>query len=298
MTENPCDAIGTQIHQRITDLIASASLEVIPLEGAREKVRAAPTGSTVTITCSPKFGLERTLEYATTTVADGYRVVPHLAARMVRDEQSLRRFVSRVVDLGVNDLYVIGGDADEPLGKFSSAAEILDALSGFAHGLERIGVGCYPEGHPKIPDTDLLEALLDKQVHADYMVSQLCFDSAALMDWIEQIRVAGVLLPLRIGLAAPIKTTKLAELSLRIGVGQSIRYLTKQHGMVGSLLLGRSYAPQDLLLDMGERLLAEEFDIEGLHMFTFNQVEVTVAWQRQLTGLASSPTPEWPERSA
>ncbi len=298
MTENSRDTIGPQARRRMADLIASASLEVIPLKGVQEKVRGVRAGSTVTITCSPKFGLERTLEYVTAAVADGYRVVPHLAARMVENEQSLRRFMSRVVDLGVDDLYVIGGDADEPLGKFSSAADILDALSGFGHGLQRIGVACYPEGHPKIPDPVLLAALLDKQVHADYMVSQLCFDSAALMDWIERVRAGGVRLPLRIGLAAPIKITRLAELSLRIGVGQSIRYVTKQNGLVGSLLLGRSYAPQDLLLDMGERLLADEFGIEGLHMFTFNQVEATISWQRQLTGPASELTPEWPERSA
>jgi methylenetetrahydrofolate reductase (NADPH) len=202
---------------------------------------------------------------------------------MIEDEQALRRFVSRVVDLGVDDLYVIGGDADEPLGRFGAAEQVLHALQDFDHGLRRIGVGCYPEGHPKIDDATLMDALLTKQVHADYMVSQLCFDSAALVRWLDEVRGRGVRLPLRIGLAAPIKTAKLVELSVKIGVGQSLRYLTKQHGMVGGLLLGRSYAPEKLLLDMGERLGSPDLGLEGLHIFTFNQVDVTVAWQRRVT---------------
>jgi methylenetetrahydrofolate reductase (NADPH) len=263
-------------------LIASASLEVIPLKGAESAVRSAPAGTTVTITCSPRFGLERTLDHVAAAAASGYRVVPHLAARMVEDEQALRRFVSRVVDLGADDLYVIGGDADEPLGRFGAAEQILDSLQDFDHGLTRIGVGCYPEGHPKISDSALMAALMAKQVHADYMVSQLCFDSAALVRWLDDVRAGGVRLPLRIGLAAPIRTAKLVELSIKIGVGQSIRYLTKQHGMVGGLLLGRSYAPEKLLLDMGERLGSPDLDVEGLHVFTFNQVEVTVGWQRRV----------------
>lgn len=283
MTLDVCESVSPPMLRWLADLIASASLEVIPLKGAAEKLKAAPAGSTVTITCSPKFGLERTLEYVEAAVAGGYRVVPHLAARMVPDEQALRRFVTRAVRLGVDDLYVIGGDADEPLGIFDSAGQVLDALSLFDHRLGRIGVACYPEGHPKIPDATLMQALRDKQVHAHYMVSQLCFDATALAGWIKRVRAAGIGLPLRIGLAAPIKTARLAELSLRIGVGQSIRYLSKQHGMVGSLVLGRSYAPQDLLVAMGEDLASDEFLVEGLHMFTFNQVDVTAAWQRRFT---------------
>jgi methylenetetrahydrofolate reductase (NADPH) len=287
MSIDECETVSPPMQQWLAALIASASLEVIPLKGAKDKVRAADPGSTMTITCSPKFGLERTLEHVEAAIADGYRVVPHLAARMVEDEHALRRFVSRVVKLGVDDLYIIGGDADEPLGKFESAGQVLDALSLYDHGLGRIGVGCYPEGHPKISDQILVQALLDKQVHADYMVSQLCFDGSALAGWIRQIRARGIRLPLRIGLAAPIRTSKLVELSLRIGVGQSIRYLTKQHGMVGSMLLGRAYAPQDLLMSMGEELATEEFRVEGLHLFTFNQVDVTAAWQRDLVGFGA-----------
>jgi len=102
----------------VSALVATANLEVIPLIGAQEKVLAAPAGTTITITCSPKFGLERSLEHITSAVQAGYSVVPHLAARMVSTDRDLREFVARICDMGVTDLYVIGGDGHEPAGPY------------------------------------------------------------------------------------------------------------------------------------------------------------------------------------
>ena len=270
----------------VRDLIRSANVEVIPLKGADALVRTLSTDTTVTITCSPKLGLARTLEHVEHARRAGYRVVPHLAARQIADRAELRMIVSRVTAVGVTDLYVIGGDAPEPAGRYACAADLLRDLAEFEHSIARIGVGCYPEGHPKIADDVLFEALLEKQDLADYMVSQLCFESEEIVGWLSRARVSGVRLPLRIGLAAPMSTRKLAELSLKIGVGASVRFLSKQHGLVGNLLIGNSYRPEDLLREIDPRLLGDPTEIEGLHLFSFNQIEATVGWQRKSAGAA------------
>lgn len=282
MSSHSPQALPVEFSERVRALIAGANLEIIPLKGADDKVRSVPPGTKITITCSPKFGLERSLDHVASAVQHGYRVVPHLAARMVESDQDLRNFVRRIEDIGITDLYVVGGDADEPLGRFFDAESILVALSEFDHGLTRLGVGCYPEGHPKIDNEALAEALRRKQQYADYMVSQLCFDVNALVAWLQQTREVGVTLPLWIGLAAPLKTVKLAELSLKIGVGQSLRFLTKQHKMFGNLVLGRNYAPEQLLNDIGPDLLSPELNVEGVHLFSFNQIDATVNWQRRI----------------
>src|SRR5690348_15529263 len=98
-------------HPVVTSLIRSATVEVIPLKSVRDKIVLLPPDSTLTITCSPRFGLDRTLEYVETAARAGYRVVPHLAARQVRDRSELSGFVARIRAAGVTDLYVIGGDA-------------------------------------------------------------------------------------------------------------------------------------------------------------------------------------------
>jgi methylenetetrahydrofolate reductase (NADPH) len=269
--------------ERRRALARTANIEIIPLRGVEEKLSALPAGTTITVTCSPKWGLERTLEHTASAVEAGFSVVPHLAARQITGERELREIVDRLAGLGIRDIHVIGGDAPEPAGGFASAGELLDALSALAHPFEEIGVACYPEKHPLIPAEDLLEALRHKQKHATYMVSQLCFDADVLLGWLRGIRGLGVTLPLRAGLAAPLNTRKLLELSVRIGVGSSMRYLSHQHGLLGTLFGSGSYRPEKLLERIARALDAEDLGIEKIHLYSFNQIAATVEWQRRIT---------------
>jgi methylenetetrahydrofolate reductase (NADPH) len=266
-------------------LVRSADLEIIPLRGVAERLAVVPKQTTITITSSPKLGSDRTLEYTALAARAGYRVVPHLAAREVTDRANLREIVARLRGLGVKDLYVIGGDEPEPAGSYSSAGDLLEDLAFVDDGFETIGVACYPEGHPLISDASLLEALRRKQPLANYMVSQLCFDPDAVIRWLRLVRSEGVLLPLRVGVAAPLEMRRLASLSLKVGVGSSIRYLTHQHGFIAKLLPGRSYHPERFLHAIRDALSSAELRIEGLHLFSFNQISSTVEWQREIGGL-------------
>lgn len=265
-------------------LVGDADIEVIPLRSADEKLKAIPEGTTVTVTTSAKLGLDRTLEFAGKAVRAGYNVVPHLAARQLTGEEGLRGFIGRLGELGISQLYLIGGDATLPAGPYDSSLQVLEAMRHFDHGVTRIGVACYPEGHPKISDAVLAEALRAKQPYAAYMVSQLCFNPETLVSWLRRVRGEGITLPLHIGLAGPMQVTKLLKLGPQIGVGTSVRYLAKQHGFIGNVLKGGAYRPESLLQEMGDAVASPELGIEGLHLFSFNQVEETVQWQRKVTG--------------
>ncbi|WP_194922980.1 methylenetetrahydrofolate reductase [Catenulispora pinisilvae] len=258
----------------IGPVLADATIEIIPLKGAQDQIQAAPAAATVAITCSPRFGLDRTLQFCAVAADSGRRVVPHLAARMVTSRRELTEFVSRIQDLGITDLYVIGGDSEKPAGPYSEAGQVLEDLHEHGHALARLGVSCYPEGHPLIGDDQLWAALERKQQLATYMVSQMCFDGVVVRDWLAQARQRGISLPLRAGVAGPVKLAKLAELSLRIGVGQSLRYLGKQHGMVGNVLRRRAYDPSPFI-----SVITGMPGVEGLHFFSFNQVPEYVAWR-------------------
>lgn len=275
---------GAEIRHAVEALVGAADIEVTPLRGADKKLAIVPARTTITVTCSAKLGLERTLEFSEFAAKAGFRVVPHLAARQVADEADLRRFVGQLGDSGITDLYVIGGDAPKPAGPYSSAVEVLETLAGIDHSLQTIGVACYPEGHPVIPDATLLEALHHKEALADYMVSQLCFNADALVGWLRKIRAVGFQLPLHIGLAGPLQVRKLAALSLRIGARSSIRYLTKQHGFLGNVLRGGSYQPEKLLSQIDQSLASDDLGIERLHLYSFNQLDLTVEWQRRIAG--------------
>jgi methylenetetrahydrofolate reductase (NADPH) len=271
-------ANGVVAHMK--SLARDATIEVIPLRGALEKIASIPESITVTVTCSPKFGFERTLEQVTHARELGHRVVPHLAARSMGSKHELRAIVLRLGDLGVDDLYVVGGDGDA-VGPYSEAFDVLRDIQDMEHRFVRLGVGCYPEGHPHIAPDVLIDALMRKQQYATYMVNQLCFDGAALLDWIRSARQSGINIPLRIGLTAPLRIRKLVEMAVKIGVGPSVKFLTKQHGLVGGLL-GGSYEPADLLIDVLTAADVDELKIEGLHLFSFNQVDLTLGWLNRL----------------
>lgn len=277
------------VRRAVRRLIRDADIEIIPLKSAVASYDAVPPGATITITCSPKFGLQRTLEHSALAAAQGYRVIPHVAARQVKDEAELRGFVDQLQEVGIKDLYVIGGDANEPAGIYRNAGDLLESLGTMPHTITSIGVACYPEGHPKISDEVLLGALLANQAHAHYMVSQLCFDPDAMVTWLREVREQGVTLPLHVGLASPLKTRKLVELSLRIGVGSSLHYLTKQHGMIGNLLMGTAYHPEEFLLALDDVLLPDGLGVESVHLNSFNQIGLTIEWQRRMGAALPDP---------
>ncbi len=258
-------------------LLDGPRYEVIPVAGIEAKVQDLPEGSTVAVTASPAQGLERTIDVSTVLAAGGYRAVPHFSARMLTGRSELERLVRRLDGTGIDEAFVIGGDATPPAGVYADAGDLLEELAGMAHPFKRIGIGGYPEGHPLIADDLLLEALLRKQPHATHIVTQLCFDTDALVSWVGAIREAGVDLPVLVGLPGVVERRKLAEISLKSGVGASLRYLRKNRRQLAALARSRRYDPTPLAGAVAAHL-DDGLGLGGVHLFTFNQVAPTREW--------------------
>jgi len=265
----------------VAQLLEAPRYEVIPVNGIEDNVAALPEGTTVTVTASPRHGIERTIDVSARLAGRGYRAVPHLAARMIADRGQLERIVAHLEAAGIHEAFVVGGDASPPAGAYADAGDLLDELARLPHSLARIGVGGYPEGHPLIPAASLLEALRRKQRHADYIATQLCFDAEALVRWVLVMRKAGIVLPIVVGLPGVVERHKLAEISLKTGVGASLRYLAKHGRQIATLARSRRFDPTPLALAVAARAEEEDLGIVGAHLFTFNQVEATEAWVRR-----------------
>jgi methylenetetrahydrofolate reductase (NADPH) len=264
----------------VARLLMEPRYEVIPVDGIERKVAALPEGATVTVTASPRHGLERTIDVSARLAGRGYRVVPHLAARMIADRGQLERILAHLEAAGIHEAFVVGGDAAPPAGGYADAGDLLDELSALPHSLARIGVGGYPEGHPLIPAASLLEALRRKQQHADYITTQLCFDAEALARWVRDLREAGIGLPVVVGLPGVVERRKLAEISLKTGVGASLRYLARHGRQIATLARARRFDPTPLALAVAAAADGTGLGIGGAHLFTFNQLEATEAWVR------------------
>jgi len=263
-------------------LLHEPRYEVIPVQGIEQKVELLPPGATVTVTASPKQGLDRTVDVSIVLAGREFRVVPHFAARMVTGRDQLERMVERLDGVGIRDVFVVGGDADPPASPYGDAGDLLEELAGLSHPFARVGIGGYPEGHPLIGDERLLEALKRKQAYADHLVTQLCFDADALAEWTAGIREAGIDLPVVVGLPGVVERRKLAEISLKAGVGASLSYLRKHGRQLVTLARTRRYDPTPLARAVAAHAADPALGITGVHLFTFNQVEPTRDWVARL----------------
>lgn len=262
----------------LVPLLQHTRYEVIPTRSVEEKVLASvPRDVTITVTASPTKGLESTFGLAESLAGHGYRVVPHVSARLVRDEVHLKEVVDRLTSFGVDDIFVPAGDSTSPAGKYDSALALLTDLTMLGRPFARIGITGYPESHPAIDDDIIVQAMWDKRVHATYIVSNMCFDPRALRTWLHRVRRRGITLPILLGIAGPVERTKLLAMATKIGVGDSTRFLSKHGSWLVRLTAPGGYSPDRLLART-----APDDVVAGLHVFTFNQVAETERWRERL----------------
>lgn len=264
----------------LKNLVAQPKLELIPLSTALERAQTLPPGCVVTVTASPSHGLESTIDLACDLMAMGHDAIPHLSAHMVRDRVHLAALLERSRDCGLRRAFVVGGDSKEP-GEYHDGLSLLRAIHEHGTPFTEIGVPSYPEGHPDIAADVLLAVLRQKEPLASYMTTQMCFNPGAVSSWIGRMRTAGITLPVHLGLPGVTDLTKLMTISARIGVADSARYLKKNRSMIGHLIKG-SFGPDALLEQLAPTLADETADVRALHVFTFNQVQATVDWQRRM----------------
>jgi methylenetetrahydrofolate reductase (NADPH) len=271
---------------RVAPLLRSPRYEVFPAASTEQAVLDwVPRELTVTVTSSPARGLEPTLALATALAGHGYTTVPHVTARLVRDDAHLADIVARLTAAGISDIFVPAGDADPPAGRFHSALELLEQLAEMGRPFARVGITGYPESHPKIGDDITVQSMWDKRRHAAYMVSNICFDPATLRRWITRVRARGVTLPLLVGLAGPVDRARLLKMASVAGVSESARFLAGHTEWFLRLGVPGGYSPQRLLDRVGGTLTDPAAAVEGLHIFTFNQLRQTEEWRRQMLAL-------------
>jgi methylenetetrahydrofolate reductase (NADH) len=257
-------------------------IEVIPSAGIVDQVqKMVPPTTTLTMTCLPHHGIERTMRASVELAVLGYNVIPHLAARSIHDRAELTRIMRECDVAGINEVFVIGGDRKNPAGTYESALPLLEDISQYTGGLMRAGVAGYPEGHPSVAALDLVDALVAKQHLATSVVTQMCFSAPKILDYAALLRREGVDLPVWAGVAGSVPRTKLVNLATQIGVGSSLKFLSRKGPLARKLLSGDRYSPNSLVA-----ALQSQPGLAGIHLYSFNNLDAVP----DEVGPASSPT--------
>ena len=274
------------VTSEVRALLADPAYEVVPGAAADQAVAALPSGALVTVTCSPRGQIPATLELARELARAGHRVVPHLAARLIADRATIDAIAAQLVGDGIDEVFVIAGDAVHAAGPYAGTLDLLDDLLPAAPHLRRVGVAGYPDGHPILDTSELRRQMLAKQdLFASVGVSgsvstQMCFDPPRIRAWLQAERAAGLTLPVRLGVPGVVDRGRLIRMGARLGVGASLRFASKQGGAIARLIAPGGYDPLHVVGALAPD--AERLGIEGLHVFTFNSLAETVAWREAL----------------
>lgn len=266
--------------EALARLLTAPTFELVPLKSAIDQADHLPQGATVSVTASPAKGIEATVALCEALQGRGFRAVPHLSARMVRDRVHLRDLVERLEGAGVRRAFVVGGDEKEP-GDYPDGLSLLREMAEIGHPLGEIGIPCYPQGHAFIADRPLLEALRAKAEFASYMTTQLCFDPGAIATWIAARRAEGLQLPVHVGVPGVAEPHRLLAITARIGVADTHRFLSKNIRFVARLMRsGGFYRPDALLEGIAPHAADSAAGIVDIHLYTFNAVDATEKWRR------------------
>lgn len=255
----------------------AATIEQIAKAGANWSIEVTPAGATkvesfgdalapgtdVNVTFLPGSDPADTATVAARLRDEGMHPIPHIAARSIKDKDQLKQILKALKDqASVDEVLIIGGGVDDPVGDFDSSMQILETGLIQDHGIGKIGVSGHPEGSPDINTDALAHALAWKNEFAKkegldlYIETQFCFEAAQVLQWERDIRAAGNALPIRIGIPGPATIKTLFRFAQISGIGPSMRFISKQAKNVAKLLTVQ--APDLLLSELAEGMANDE----------------------------------------
>jgi methylenetetrahydrofolate reductase (NADPH) len=212
----------------------------------------------------------------------GFEPMPHFSARRILSEDDFETYLARVVrDAQVRRAFIVAGDPAEPQGPYSDTMALIMTGAFERAGVQAIGIGGHPEGHPFMTPDECWDALetkaaeIDRRGMAALIVTQFGFDPDAVLDWLGALRRRGLDTPVRIGIPGPASIKSLLRFATRCGVGASTAVM-KKYGVSITNLLG--LAGPDKLIDAFVRGLGPEHGRVRLHFYPFGGLVGTVEW--------------------
>jgi methylenetetrahydrofolate reductase (NADPH) len=210
----------------------------------------------------------------------GFEPVPHIAARALTSRDDAHALLARLNgEAGVTRALVIAGDADRPAGPFADALSFIESGLFEHNGFTAIGIAGYPDGHPRISNATLANALA-KKVDAIYghglsadIVSQFCFDGERMVAWLRQLRYLRVDVPIKLGVVGPVSLRTLLHYALKCGV----RTTAKGARNTPAVQLIAESKPDRMLKTLSQ-ITALSSGSVTVHVFSFGGLLKTARW--------------------
>lgn len=266
------------------NMVDGYSLEMTAkeIEGLKEAAPLIRPGTQVAITFLPGETLEQRVEAAVLVRELGFEPIVHLSARRIESEAQLDWYLGEITTKAkVKRVFIIAGDPPEPEGPYSNSLQIIETGLLEKHGIEIVGIGGHPEGHPNNTPAELWDWMERKiaaiRAHGmvPLVVTQFAFDDDAIVSWLAEMRARGIDVPVRLGVPGPAGIKRLLGFAKRCGVGASASVL-KKYGISLTNLIGS--AGPDKLVDSLDRKLGAEHGRVRLHFYPFGALTASAEW--------------------
>lgn len=283
-------------------LLKDYSIEVMPrtaekVESLRELL---PSGTRVYIAHIEGVPIEDMVATARRITEEGYPVMPHFPARIIKDRAMLADWIARYQgEAGIDQALVLAGGVAEPHGDYHSSMQLLESGEFGKAGFKHLHVAGHPEGNRDIDPSGGMDnvnsALKWKQAFADSsdakmaITTQFAFEAGPIIEWANSLKAAGIDLPIHIGIAGPARLQTLIKFAIACGVGPSLKVLQKRAMDVSKLLL--PYEPTDVIAELAAHKAANpDFNITKVHFFPLGGIKANAKWATENAGVSGIPT--------
>ena len=287
------------VREDVEAFLHGYSIEVMPrtAEKVEDFRELLPQGTRVYIAHIDGTPIEEMVATAKRLNSDGFKVMPHLPARIIKDKATLADWIARYQgEANVRQALLLGGGISQPHGDFHCSMQLIE--TGLFDGFDRLHVAGHPEGNKDIDpdgsDKNVMEALRWKQAFSERtdakmaMATQFCFDAKPVIAWVNRLNAEGVNLPIHIGVAGPAKLQTLIKFAIACGVGPSLKVLQKRAMDVTKLLL--PYEPNEFIGELATHKAANpDFGIEAVHFFPLGGIKTNATWAIEHGGKSAVP---------
>src|SRR6056297_3066273 len=289
------------VNPHVEAFLKGYSIEVMPRTA--EKVDSfrdlLPEGTRVYIAHIEGTPIDEMVATAARLADDGFPVMPHFPARIIKDKATLADWIARYQgEAGVDQALLLAGGVAKPHGAFDSSMQMMETGLFDKAGFKRLHVAGHPEGNkdidPEGGKKNVEDALRWKQAFSERtdakmaLATQFAFDADPIIKWVDDLSAAGVTLPVHIGIAGPAKLQTLIKFAIACGVGPSLKVLQKRAMDVSKLLL--PYEPTEVLADLAAHKAAHPgCNIEQVHFFPLGGIKSNAEWAIANGGASAQP---------
>ncbi len=211
----------------------------------------------------------------------GIEALTHLTCAAIPDRLFLDNFLTNLYRNGIHNLLPLRGDQPQWMSDEQFAARYYKYASDLIADVKEaydfsIAAACYPEVHQEAADLkeDIAHLKIKVEKGVDFLITQLFYDNDTFFYFLEEVRKAGIEIPVLPGLM-PVTSAGQLQNIVRMSGTKIPKDLSDRIEKYRDNPADLKKAGLDYTKNQMEALLAH--GVDGIHLYSMNKVEIAKA---------------------